>query len=706
MTLILQKPHQGVFMNALAFSYNRLKKRQRDDSYPHHFGKMKPSSLYADRVLTHLVSNDNSTSESRLNKKIVRLYEQDSLQKRIGKTIRWWLGGILIVTSLPLWAGNCVSWGVDDNTSYMFTTCSCSGNSGGWLSVIAYQRLIGDFVRKRDVGVCASAADSICNESVPTSLSPNTTYYFKNLSAGATDYFKCTTNEGNNFSLWSSHIPNSNTAPSADAGKSYSIMEGTDLVLDASGSSDADGDSLSYAWDLDNDGTYDDATGVNPTVTWETLSGLEYVIGVGSFSIGLEVNDGKGETDIAIASLTITSSVINSDDDKSGMIEHSESSSMTELAHFTKGLESFLKGMEHYDNKDYVEAVKWIREAAELGLAQAQDHLGVMYDNGKGVTENDQEAVKWYRKAAKQGLAKAQNNLGVMYLQGQGITQNGLEAAKWFHKAAEQKNVNAQTNLGVMYMNGQGITQDNQEAVKWYRKAAEQGFAQAQFNLGVMYEFGKGVTEDKQEAVKWFRKAAEQGFAKAQYHLGVMYANGEGVTEDDQRAVQWFRQAAEQGHAQAQYDLGGMYRRSEGVTQDFQEAVTWYRKAAEQGHADAQGILGMLYEYGKGVTQNDQKAVEWYRKAAEQGHAIAQHSLGIMYEQGKGVTQNDKEAIKWNRKSAEQGFSPAQFRLGWLYIKGGNGIKVDYQEALKWFRKAAEQGNAEAQQIVKQLEAR
>ena len=49
------------------------------------------------------------------------------------------------------------------------------------------------------------------------------------------------------------------------------------------------------------------------------------------------------------------------------------------------------------------------------GYADAQSNLGIMYDNGNGVPENDAEAVKWYRKAADQGNAKAQYNLGVMY---------------------------------------------------------------------------------------------------------------------------------------------------------------------------------------------------------------------------------------------------------------------------------------------------
>ena len=48
---------------------------------------------------------------------------------------------------------------------------------------------------------------------------------------------------------------------------------------------------------------------------------------------------------------------------------------------------------------------------AEAGDANAQNLLGVMYDVGFGVSEDDKEAVKWYRKAAAQGNAQAQEEL-------------------------------------------------------------------------------------------------------------------------------------------------------------------------------------------------------------------------------------------------------------------------------------------------------
>ena len=67
--------------------------------------------------------------------------------------------------------------------------------------------------------------------------------------------------------------------------------------FDGTGSSDPDGDSLTYAWDLDGDGSYDDSTAPQPTYTYSTA---------GTYAARLQVTDARGASDTLDVPLTIT----------------------------------------------------------------------------------------------------------------------------------------------------------------------------------------------------------------------------------------------------------------------------------------------------------------------------------------------------------------------------------------------------------------
>jgi TPR repeat protein len=161
-------------------------------------------------------------------------------------------------------------------------------------------------------------------------------------------------------------------------------------------------------------------------------------------------------------------------------------------------------------------------------------------------------AAHWYRRAADQGNSEAQNNVGWLYENGRGVAQDYGEAMRWFRLAAEQANAPAQANIGRLYENGRGVAQDYGEAMRWYRTAADNGGAIGQVNVGRLYANGRGVPQDYSEAMHWYRKAADRGDAAAQYDIGWLYENGWGVAQDYERrragtARPWTRAALLRG---------------------------------------------------------------------------------------------------------------------------------------------------------------
>jgi TPR repeat protein len=128
---------------------------------------------------------------------------------------------------------------------------------------------------------------------------------------------------------------------------------------------------------------------------------------------------------------------------------------------------------------------------------------------------DDEAAASRIRKAAEQGNADAQNELGLLYSEGRGVDQSFVQAKQWFEKAAEQGHAGAQVNLGTLYLLGNGAPQSDQMALAWFRRAAEKEDALAFAKLGYMYAYGRGVVQDYIKAHMWYNLSAARGEKRA-----------------------------------------------------------------------------------------------------------------------------------------------------------------------------------------------
>jgi uncharacterized protein len=190
-----------------------------------------------------------------------------------------------------------------------------------------------------------------------------------------------------------------------------------------------------------------------------------------------------------------------------------------------------------------------LKQVAYAGDVSAQVRLGVIYLTGDGVAKDDVEAVKWLRKAAEQDSALAERYLAEMYFKGRGVPADNAEAAKWLRQAAEQGDAQSEHNLAVLYIQGQGVPRNSKEAANWMRKAADQNLAAGQQGLGILYEAGDGVPEDPIEAAKWYRKAVDQDYVPAMSNLASLMATSrEPSVRNPQAAVAMAMKAVAKGN--------------------------------------------------------------------------------------------------------------------------------------------------------------
>jgi TPR repeat protein len=159
--------------------------------------------------------------------------------------------------------------------------------------------------------------------------------------------------------------------------------------------------------------------------------------------------------------------------------------------------------------KDYAAAHAIYLSLANQNDAKACYNLGLMYQDGDGVTKSMDEAVKWYTKSADLGYKEAQYTLASLVFQRQIQSISYPQAVTYYEQAAKQGHVKSQLNLGMLYLRGDVIAQDMPNAVQWLSQAASNHNSEAQGYLADLYQQGAGVEQNTVKAAMWLLLSME-----------------------------------------------------------------------------------------------------------------------------------------------------------------------------------------------------
>ena len=168
-----------------------------------------------------------------------------------------------------------------------------------------------------------------------------------------------------------------------------------------------------------------------------------------------------------------------------------------------------------YKLGDFQTAFDLWHPLAEAGNPSAQVYIGLMYNQGHSVNQDDSEAAKWYTLASDQGYAPAKWRLAVLYHHGSGLPQNYQKSAELYDYVARKGDFYAQKMLGVIFSQGLGVQKDNIIAHLWFHISAENGLP-----LGEKYrdEIAKSMgTEEIFLSNAMAKDCMDSGYTKCGY---------------------------------------------------------------------------------------------------------------------------------------------------------------------------------------------
>jgi len=275
-----------------------------------------------------------------------------------------------------------------------------------------------------------------------------------------------------------------------------------------------------------------------------------------------------------------------------------------------------------------------------------------------------------YQSTCDAGVQGACYQLGVIYDEGRGVTPDHDLALMQFDNTCEAGYAPSCTRLGEMYMSGHILDKDRRMGMQYIQRGFRDGDLEGCVRLGQMVEAGVGGDEDPVKARELYTQACEQGSGLGCHALAGLFERGVGVAADSAAALGLYRSTCDDGFGQSCGRLAEMFREGEGVIKNTREALRYLELGCQGEHGPSCGRLGEVYSQGNhGYTQSDEKATELYTRACILRDPVGCYFLGLAYEAGSAIEQNYLLAIESYEFACENGVQDACSESGPIEVR-------------------------------------
>ncbi len=391
------------------------------------------------------------------------------------------------------------------------------------------------------------------------------------------------------------------------------------------------------------------------------------------------------------------------------------------------------KGMEYFSKKDYANAFKMYKEAAEMGLAPAMCNYAIFLENGLGCTADCKEAEKWYWRAAAAGSKLAFKNyrekykdkdisswLDLLVARGKnGDIESLLEAAEAYiaGEITEQDLDAADKLLDLvpedipdelageycyitsLLFRSKGYGAKPESIIESLEAAMNNGDLRGALELAEIYCYGgHGIMPNAAKAKEILEETKERGDEEVAELIDELpewyYCHGILKADDDkfEEAYALFKKGAEYGGPQCMKMLADFCADGTGCEKNEKLALSLYETAFNLGCSDAVRGLADCYDYGLGCEKDREKVKDVYKKAAEMGNTYGIIKYVPFIKDIKDPVERFSEAKKYQNAEYEKSVDNSLAELCGDMCRDGIGTEKDIEEAERWYLLARKRG--------------
>jgi TPR repeat protein len=217
------------------------------------------------------------------------------------------------------------------------------------------------------------------------------------------------------------------------------------------------------------------------------------------------------------------------------------------------------------------------------------------------------------------GDLEACRQLGVIYQEGTGVSPDLRRATALFGQACTGNNLSACNNLGMNLAEGIGVDKNPTRATEVYARACDGGMKLACRNLGLMYRDGRGVPADFAKADQLLDKACKANVPFACKNAGDLDAmmSTKGPTPKWKQAINHYKLGCDSGDPTACRQIGVMYLEGKGLPKSSTAAAVWLERACLPDDPIACRVLGQMVLQGVGVARDADRGKQLLTRACD-----------------------------------------------------------------------------------------